>query len=76
MPQVLLSGLFVPRNQMAPLLEWISDVLPLSYAVDATNTVTHSADFTGILARDLLVVAGAAALALVLGAATLRRQTR
>lgn len=76
MPQVLLSGLFVPRNEMARLLEWISDVLPLSYAVDATNAVTRSADFTGILARDLLVVAGAAVLALILGAATLRRQTR
>jgi ABC-2 type transport system permease protein len=76
LPQVLLSGLFLPRNEMARFLEWISDVLPLSYAVDATNAVTRSTDLTGALARDLLVVAGAAALALILGAATLRRQTR
>lgn len=76
MPQILLSGLFVPREEMARLLEWLSDVLPLSYAVDATNDVTRSAEFTGALARDLLVITGAAALALVLGAATLRRQTR
>jgi ABC-2 type transport system permease protein len=76
MPQVLLSGLFVARDQMARPLELLSDVLPLSYAVDATNDVTHSAEFTGALARDLLVIAGAAALALLLGAATLRRQTR
>ena len=76
MPQVLLSGLFVARDEMARPLELISDVLPLSYAVDATNDVTASSEFTGALARDLLVIAGAAALALVLGAATLRRKTR
>ncbi len=76
LPQVLLSGLFVPRDTMAPVLSGISDVLPLSYAVDATNSVIRSADVTGELRRDLLVVAGCAVLALVLGAATLRRQTR
>ncbi|MPZ79018.1 MAG: ABC transporter permease subunit [Actinophytocola sp.] len=76
MPQILLSGLFVPREEMARPLEWLSDVLPLSHAVDATNDVTRSAEFTGALARDLLVITGAAALALVLGAATLRRRTR
>ncbi|TDV44142.1 ABC-2 family transporter [Actinophytocola oryzae] len=76
MPQILLSGLFVARDEMARPLELLSDVLPLSYAVDATNDVTTSAEFTGALTRDLLVITGAAALALVLGAATLRRQTR
>lgn len=76
MPQILLSGLFVAREEMAKPLEWLSDVLPLSYAVDAANDVTVSSGFTGALGRDLLVIAGAAALALVLGAATLRRQVR
>jgi ABC-2 type transport system permease protein len=76
LPQVLLSGLFVPRDQMAAVLDWISTVLPLSYAVDATNLVTRSADVTGELVRDLVVVAGCAGLALVLGAATLPRRTR
>jgi ABC-2 type transport system permease protein len=76
MPQVLLSGLFVPRDDMAQVLEWLSNVLPLSYAVNATTTVTRSAELTGSFTRDLLVVAGSAALALVLGAATLHRRTR
>ena len=35
MPQVLLCGLFAPREQMTPVLEWLSNVMPLSYAVDA-----------------------------------------
>jgi ABC-2 type transport system permease protein len=76
LPQVLLSGLFVARDQMADVLHWISNVLPLSYAVDATNLVTRSADVTGELIRDLVIVAACAGLALVLGAATLPRQTR
>lgn len=75
MPQVLLCGLFAPRESMATVLEWISSVLPLSYAVDALNHVTASAEIDAILVRDLLIVAGCGLLALVLGAATLRRST-
>lgn len=75
LPQVLLCGLFVARDQMARVLEWISDVLPLSYAVDAMAIAARSGETTGELWRDLAVVAGASLLALGLGAATLRRQS-
>jgi ABC-2 type transport system permease protein len=75
MPQVLLCGLFAPRDQMTPVLEWLSNILPLSYAVDALTQVTHSSDVDATLVRNLLIVAGCAVLALVLGAATLRRRT-
>ncbi|MGH3435807.1 MAG: ABC transporter permease [Sciscionella sp.] len=75
MPQVLLCGLFTPRGQMTDVLHWISDVMPLSYAVDALTQVTASRDIDGTLVRNLIIVAGCAVLALVLGAATLRRRT-
>ncbi|MEU5692657.1 ABC transporter permease [Actinosynnema sp. NPDC020468] len=75
MPQVLLCGLFTPRGDMAPVLSAVSDVLPLSYAVDALTHVTTSADVDGTLVRNLLVIAGCALAALLLGAATLRRRT-
>lgn len=75
LPQVLLCGLFVPRAEMATALEWLSNVLPLSYAVDAMTEVTSSAEVTGDLVRDLLIVAGCGILALVLGAVTLPRRT-
>ncbi|CAL9592183.1 hypothetical protein SUDANB95_05218 [Actinosynnema sp. ALI-1.44] len=75
MPQVLLCGLFVPRDEMATVLGWISDALPLSYAVDALTQVTRSAEVDGTLVRNLLVIAGCALAALLLGAATLRRRT-
>ncbi|MBB5808501.1 ABC-2 type transport system permease protein [Saccharothrix ecbatanensis] len=75
MPQVLLCGLFVPRDEMATVLNWISDALPLSYAVDALTQVTTSDEVDGTLVRNLVVIAGCALVALLLGAATLRRRT-
>ncbi|MGW1139480.1 ABC transporter permease [Streptomyces zhihengii] len=74
-PQLLLCGLFTPRDRMQPVLEAVSDVLPMSYAVDAMDEVLHHTDTTGPFVRDVLVVAGCAVLVLALGAATLRRRT-
>jgi ABC-2 type transport system permease protein len=75
LPQFLLCGLFTPRESMQPVLRYISDVLPLSYAVDAMNRITASSGIGGDLVRDMVIIAGAAILALALGAATLRRRT-
>ena len=75
LPQILLCGLFVPREDMGWLLRWLSDVMPLSYAVEALTRVTASSTVDAVILRNLLVVACCALLALVLGAATLRRRT-
>ncbi|WDZ84304.1 ABC transporter permease [Micromonospora cathayae] len=74
-PQLLLCGLFVARDQMAGWLQAVSDALPLSYAVEALQQVGAYAEPTATMWRDLAVVAGSALLALVLAAATLRRRT-
>ncbi|NJP32345.1 ABC transporter permease [Micromonospora thermarum] len=74
-PQLLLCGLFVPRDEMAGWLQAVSDALPLSYAVEALQEVGAHAEPTGTMWRDLAIVGGAAVLALVLAAATLRRRS-
>ncbi|MFF1257325.1 ABC transporter permease [Streptomyces sp. NPDC058321] len=74
-PQLLLCGLFISRDKMQPVLEGISDVLPMSYAVDGMNEVLRHTDLTADFVRDAGVVAGCAVLVLALGAATLRRRT-
>jgi ABC-2 type transport system permease protein len=74
-PQLLLCGLFAPRNTMHPALEALSDVLPMSYAVDGMNEVLRHTDMTTTFVRDVLIVGGCALLVLWLGAATLRRRT-
>ncbi|RJS46103.1 ABC transporter permease [Nocardioides cavernaquae] len=73
-PQLLLCGLFVPRDLLPGVLSAVSDVLPLSYAVDAMARLRWEADTT-LVWRDLAVVAGFALAGLGLGAATLRRRT-
>jgi ABC-2 type transport system permease protein len=74
-PQVLLCGLFVPRDQMAGWLEGLSNVLPMSYSVNALLEVGAHSEATATMWRDLGVVAAVIVLALALGAATLRRRT-
>ena len=74
LPQFLLCGLLVPRNQMAPLLEWISYALPLTWAVDGLQRAVDGGD-TGRILLDAAIVVGVTVLALGLGAATLRRRT-
>jgi ABC-2 type transport system permease protein len=74
MPQVLLCGLFVARDQMAKFLQWLSDIFPVTYSVDAMKQVTLYARWTSDLTRDLVVIGGCGVLALVLGAATIRRR--
>lgn len=73
-PQLLVCGLLLPRRALPDVLERISDLLPLSYAVDAMTAVATDPAAAGV-GRDLLVVVGFAAGLLVLGALTLRRRT-
>ncbi|GAA1759978.1 ABC transporter permease [Streptomonospora arabica] len=75
MPQILLCGLFAPREDMQAILEALSYAMPLSYAVEAIGDAASSTDVTGDLMANTGVVLGCAVLALVLGAATLRRRT-
>jgi ABC-2 type transport system permease protein len=73
-PQILLCGLFVPRASLPRVLEVVSDVLPLSYAVDAMRHVSSSVE-TSEVWGDLTLVAAYVVAGLALGALTLRRQT-
>lgn len=75
LPQILLCGLFVARDQMAGWLDAISRVLPLTYAVEALGEVGKHVSPTGLMWRDFAIVAGCVVVALVLAAATLRRRT-
>ncbi|TWD79797.1 ABC-2 type transport system permease protein [Kribbella amoyensis] len=74
-PQLLLCGLFLPRDQLPGVLHAISDVLPLSYAVDAVVGVAAGNGFGQGAGVDALVVVAFVVAALALGAATLRRRT-
>lgn len=74
-PQIILGGLFMPRDQMPDVLYAISAWLPLSYAIDTINAVA-AGDEGGDVFGPLLIVVAFAVGALALAALTLRRRTR
>jgi ABC-2 type transport system permease protein len=75
LPQLLLCGLFVAREDMARWLEAISAVLPLTYAYDALARATALDDLGARFVVDLVVVVGVTLGALALGAASMRRRS-
>jgi len=74
-PQLLLAGIIAPRAMMPTWLEWISNVMPASYALEALQQVSVHTELTGVAIRDIAIVLGFALTALCFAAATLRRQT-
>jgi ABC-2 type transport system permease protein len=75
LPQLLLCGLLVARARMPAGLHALSDLLPMSYAVDGMRHLTSEASANAALWGDIAIVLAFAAGALLLGAGTLRRQT-
>jgi ABC-2 type transport system permease protein len=73
-PQILICGLFVARDQMAKPLQWLSDIFPVTYSVDAMKQATLNTHWTAAFTRDLLVIVGYGIVALILGSITIRRQ--
>jgi ABC-2 type transport system permease protein len=65
----------VPRDVLPDWLQWISNALPASYALEALQQVGAHADLTAIALRDIVVVIVFAVVAMSLAAATLRRRT-
>lgn len=74
-PQLLLAGVIVPRAAMPGWLEWISNLMPASYALEALQQVGTHTELSDTAVRDMLVVLAFAVASLCLAAATLRRRT-
>jgi ABC-2 type transport system permease protein len=74
LPQVLVCGLFAPVDLMPRPLRALSDVMPLTYVVDAMQeAVTGSTTGRGTV--DIAVLVGCIVGAVFVGALTLRRRT-
>ena len=76
LPQALLGGVFWPVERLPDVLRVVANVLPVTYAVDALREVMlKGADLgSGVVQGDLAVLAGIAALFVVLGAGTIKRE--
>ncbi|WP_427008327.1 ABC transporter permease [Pseudarthrobacter sp. H2] len=74
-PQILLCGLFVARDRMNGVLEAVSNVLPLTFSVDALKEIAGHAEATDALWQDTGIMAAIVVAVLVLASLTLRRRT-
>ena len=74
-PQLFLCGLFVPADSMPRVLEWLSRIMPMTYAVDALGAIRDTTGVTGIFLLDLAILVGFGLAALALSALTMPRRT-
>jgi ABC-2 type transport system permease protein len=75
-PQLLVCGLFAARSGMAMPLQLFSDTMPLTYSVDLMKRITLNPNWTGNHTKDLGIVLGVTAVALILGSLSIRRQVK
>ncbi|NYE96696.1 ABC-2 type transport system permease protein [Psychromicrobium silvestre] len=73
-PQLLLCGLFVARDQMNEVLQGLARVMPLSYSVEALGEVARHSSMTDLLWADLLILAAIVVAMLLLSSLTLQRK--
>jgi len=74
-PQLFLCGLFVPREQLNDILNPISDVLPLSYAVDVLQRVSVETSVSGQTWAKLGIVWAFVIGSVIVGSLTLKRRS-
>jgi ABC-2 type transport system permease protein len=73
LPQFLICGLFVPRDQMQGALSAAAKAMPMTYAVQAAGEAAAHSGVTGIFVRDTLLILACVIMVLVASAATLKR---
>lgn len=74
-PQILLGGIFIPRDQLPAGLEEFSDWLPLSYAIDALQAVAADSESAEWIMVRVLAIGAWIVGSIVVGSITLRRRT-
>ena len=74
-PQILLGGIFLPRDQLPEVLQAIGDALPLSHAIDALTAVASGSEDDAYVVGKLLAILAWIVAAVVLASLTLRRKT-
>jgi ABC-2 type transport system permease protein len=72
-PQIFLSGVILPVDQLPGYFQAASDVLPLTYAVDGLKEIMLRGQTLTDIGGELAVLGGFAVVLLVLAAVTVRR---
>lgn len=73
LPQFLVCGVFVPRDETHGAVSALADVMPMTYAVQAAAEAAGHDDVTGVFVRDALLILACVIVVLVASAATFKR---
>jgi ABC-2 type transport system permease protein len=74
-PQIFLSGLFIPVNQLPVVLEWISKFLPLTYGVEGIKALMQQGQGLANIGKDIGVLGAFAVAFLILASLTLKQKS-
>jgi ABC-2 type transport system permease protein len=74
-PQVFVSGLFIPVDQLPVVLEWISKFLPLTYGVEGIRAMMLQGQSLLDIGKDIWILVAYAAGLLILASLTLRQKS-
>jgi ABC transporter DrrB family efflux protein len=74
-PQILLGGIFLPRDELPDVLRVIGDWMPLSHAIDALQAVATGDHDAGYVWLRVLFIGCWIVGSIVVGSVTLRRRT-
>jgi ABC-2 type transport system permease protein len=74
-PQIFLSGLFIPVSQLPVVLQWISKFLPLTYGVKGIEALMLQGQSLLNIGKDIGVLVAYSLVLLILASLTLRRRS-
>ncbi len=72
-PQVFISGLFIPVKELPVVLEWAAKFMPLTYGVEGIKALMLQGQNLADVGRDIGILAAFAAGFLILASLTLRK---
>lgn len=72
-PQIFLCGLLWPVSQMPEYLQWLANILPMTYGVSGIRALMMQGQSLLDIGKELAILAAYAVGLLILAAATLRR---
>jgi ABC-2 type transport system permease protein len=72
-PQIFVSGLFIPVKQLPVVLEWLSKFLPLTYGVEGIKGLMQQGQSLLDIGKDIGILAAFAVGFLILASLTLRK---
>ena len=74
-PQIFVSGLFIPVAQLPVVLEWVSKFMPLTYGVEGIKALMQQGQGLEDIGKDIGILAAFAVAFLILASLTLKQKS-